>query len=459
MRSTFYNYEALEIVVFTRGRRCEKVNNSTTCRTVFVDDYRYERDIVQTNLIDWYGFISMLRGGAQTYVWIRLALLTYGAYVAAKPSVDGKITSNYRWVSTAKIVLKIPFQVIVYSSLLPVSFYVVALVLDSSFMDIFLDSYWASVAGSVNFELMSFVDTTAVQMRNVWLLALLGFVLVFVIRKTRDHWHDGVPGVRGLLISFTSTLTICGPYKKSLLRDTNITSVFRIADEGSTMDIIHCSPGGYMNSSSYIFDDSATMLLFCIGAVMTVAIIIKFLGSFTSTSSCIRRETEGVVLSSTPVVPGGARSLWPASVMSIRFHAATRHPMPRQGRSKPHVASSPTIDMIPRQMRGFSLAVTGNLRRGVHCWSTEYRSIIQLMNVAMMTDPWSLFWLRVLGIQLYLYKIHNEVSSTRSGIYAVILPFREDEVEEYTGMSSGEYQLLDSANSRDIPMSVLLQCG
>ncbi|KUF98840.1 hypothetical protein AM588_10011605 [Phytophthora nicotianae] len=378
----------------------------------------------------------MLRGGAQTYVWIRLALLTYGAYVAAKPSVDGKITSNYRWVSTAKIVLKIPFQVIVYSSLLPVSFYVVALVLDSSFMDIFLDSYWASVAGSVNFELMAFVDTTAVQMRNVWLLALLGFVLVFVIRKTRDHWHDGVPGVRGLLISFTSTLTICGPYKKSLLRDTNITSVFRIADEGSTMDIIHCSPGRYMNSSSYIFDDSATMLLFCIGAVMTVAIIIKFLGSFTSTSSWIRRETEGVVLSSTPVVPVGR---------GLCAGVCDEHSLPRcdetsnaSTRTKQtHVASSPTIDMIPRQMRGFSLAVTGNLRRGVHCWSTEYRSIIQLMNVAMMTDPWSLFWLRVLGIQLYLYKIHNEVNSTRSGIYAVILPFREDEVEEYTGMSSG----------------------
>ncbi|KAG3251234.1 hypothetical protein PI124_g4165 [Phytophthora idaei] len=156
MRSTFYNYEALEIVVLTRGRRCvensvatsSSESNFTTCTTEFVDDYRYERDIVQTNLIDWYGIISMLRGGAQTYVWVRLALLTYGVYIAAGRRVEGKSTSDSRWVSTAKIVLKIPFQVIVYSSLLPVSLYVAALVLDSSFMDIFLDSYWASVAGS-----------------------------------------------------------------------------------------------------------------------------------------------------------------------------------------------------------------------------------------------------------------------------------------------------------------------
>ncbi|KAG3187020.1 hypothetical protein C6341_g3502 [Phytophthora cactorum] len=464
MRSTFYNYEALEIIVLTRGRRCVASSgaNVATCTTVFVDDYRYERDIVQTNLIDWYGIISMLRGGAQTYVWVRLALLTYGAYIAAGRRVEGKSTSDSRWVSTAKIVLKIPFQVIVYSSLLPVSLYVAALVLDSSFMDIFLDSYWASVAGSVNFELVPFLNTTAVQMRNVWLLALLGFLVVFVTRKTRSHWHDGVPGIRGLLISFTSTLTICGPYKKATLRDTNITSVFPIADEGSIMDIIHCSPSGYMNSSSYIFDDSATMLLFCIGAVVTLAMIIKAFGSLTPRSSWIHRETEGVVLSSTPIVPTGARSLWPTSVLTIRFHAATRSQMPRQGASRPQVAASLTIDMLPspsRQVWRFSLAANGNLRRGVHCYSTEYRSIIQLMNIAMMTDPWSLLWLRVLGIQLYLYKIHNDVSSTRSTSYAVILPFREDEMEEYTGMSSGDYQLLDSANSRDVPMSVLLQCG
>lgn len=88
MRSTFYNYEALEIVILTRGIRCSNTTNSSSiaaaCTTVFVDDYRYERDIVQTNLLDWYSIISMLRGSAQAYVWVRLILLVYGAYVAAE---------------------------------------------------------------------------------------------------------------------------------------------------------------------------------------------------------------------------------------------------------------------------------------------------------------------------------------------------------------------------------------
>ncbi|KAE9301196.1 hypothetical protein PR003_g22582 [Phytophthora rubi] len=48
------------------------------------------------------------------------------------------------------ILVKIPFEVVVYSSLLPVSGYVIALLLDSSVMNIFLDSFWAAVGGSIN---------------------------------------------------------------------------------------------------------------------------------------------------------------------------------------------------------------------------------------------------------------------------------------------------------------------
>ncbi|KAL3662822.1 hypothetical protein V7S43_012223 [Phytophthora oleae] len=447
MRSTFYNYEALEIVVLTRGRRC----TGSSCTTVFVDDYRYERDIVQTNLVDWYGIISTLRGAAQAYVWIRLIFLTYGAYTAVEQRDGQELGWSSRLLATATLVLKIPFQVIVYSGLLPVSFYVGALVLDSSFTDVFLDSYWASVGGSVNFQLVPFLETTVVQMRNSRSLA----------RRS-------------------------GPYKMATLRDTNISSVFRIADEGPTMDNIHCNPSGYMNASSYIFDDSATMLLFCIGAVTALAIGVKAFGSFTPRSSWIHRESEGVVLSSTPIVPRGTRRLWPTSILNIRFHAATRPSDVRGPRSsnltpllgltvpsKPQVASAPTIDLIPtrhgpsRLVRPFSLvnATGSTLRRsplrGVHWRSTEFRSIAQLMNVAMMTDLWNLLWLRVLGIQVYLYQIHRSqsLSNRRPSSFAVLLPFHEDEVEEYTGLSAGEYELLDSANSKDIPMPVLLQCG
>ncbi|RLN47193.1 hypothetical protein BBJ28_00004134 [Nothophytophthora sp. Chile5] len=516
MRTTSYNYEALEVVVLTRGRRCTDDGTSSAmagvnCTTVFVDDYRYERDIVQTNLTDWYGVISMLRGGAQCYVWTRLALLVYGAsivataHASATQTVAGNPPSKSHLFLTISTVLKIPFQVIVYSSPLPVAGYVLALLLDSNFMDIFLDSYWASVSGAVNFRLVPFLESTAVQMRNVWLLALLANLLVSLVRKTRDDSSEGMPGIRGLVISFTSTLTVSGPYKNTAFRDTRIVNMFRIPHTGQTMDIVQSNPGGYFNTSSYIFGDSANMLMFCVAFVAALAVAVKALNYFTPANGWLNRSNGGVILSSTPIVPCGTATLWPTSALSIRFSVMTRPPPPRNGPRASYVRAlatsanplastievpptndstvtpSPTINMISLSMQtkgwpwpsrvqpGGPTNARTIIRKeppgGLRSRTTEAHSLLQLMNIAMMTDPWNLFWLRVLGIQLYLYKIRH-VQSIAGGIrsssrtsYAVILPYREDEMEERTGLNSGDYLLLDSASSRDVPMAVLLQCG
>ncbi|KAL4102234.1 hypothetical protein PRIC1_005979 [Phytophthora ramorum] len=476
MRSTYYNYEALEVALLTRGRRCVELETNSssepkvvTCTTVFVDDHRYERDTVQTNVIDWYGIISVLRGGAQAYVWVRLALLIYGASVAARQEAAGCPQSQPRSVclSVVAIVFRIPFEVIVYSSLLPVTGYVVALLLDGSFADIFLDSYWTAVGGTINIGLVTFLRTTAVQMRNVWLLALVVTVVVFAVKKTRGHWSDGTPGIRGLVISFTSTLTICGPYKRTFYRDTNITNVFRLADESQIMDIIHCNPVGLFNASTYIFDDSAIMLLFCIVVVVGLVMVVKALGFLAPRRNWVRRETGGVVLNSTPIVPCGARRLWVASVLSIHFNVVPRpslasHPtrhigvVEPQAKVRPFHSSTPSIARDSRR----------NLLAGTQRPSTPFQSTLQLMNIAMMTDPWNFFWLRLIGVQLYLYRIRSAPvpssdpnSSNNLASYAAILPYAKDEMEEYTGLNADDFRLLDSANSRDVPLAVLLQSG
>lgn len=88
------------------------------------------------------------------------------------------------------------------------------------------------------------------------------------------------------------------------------------------------------------------------------------------------------------------------------------------------------------------------------------------MNIAMMTDPLNLFWLRVLGINLHLYRIRPALLSCSSLDsssvllpYAMILPYSEDEMEERTGLSSSDFRLVDSLSSKDLPMSTLLQSG
>ncbi|ETI51856.1 hypothetical protein F443_04870 [Phytophthora nicotianae P1569] len=458
LSSTFYNYEALEITALTRGKRCindsKSSLNTTLCTTVFIDDYRYERDTVRTNLVEWYGVISMLRGGAQGYVWIRLVLLMYGAYTAAGQLAGVQAGTSSRFKSTMSIVCKIPFEVIVYSSLLPVSGYVIAQFLDSSFMDIFLDSYWAAVGGTIKINLLTFLRSTAVQMRNVWILALLVTLTVFAVRKTRDYWGEGLPAIRGLVISFTSTLTVFGPYKETTLRNTDIINLFLIADEGQNLDIIQSNLVGKYNISCYFFDDSAVMLLFCIGVVIGLASTIKILNA-----SRTKSETRDIILSSTPTIPCGTQRLWLASVSSVQFSVRLRvtgmseRTPQKQGSLLTKVGSFHTV--IQPNLKWTDRR---NLLGKASYNSTECRSVIQLMNIAMMTDPWNFFWLRALGVQLYLYK-------TRSGLdnsfdfYAVILPFAKNEIEERTGLSSIDLQLLDSASSRDVPMSVLLQSG
>ncbi|RLN47190.1 hypothetical protein BBJ28_00004133 [Nothophytophthora sp. Chile5] len=378
--------KSTEIVVLTRGRRCVDgaISSSKTaeCTTVFVDDYRYERDMLQTNAVDWYPVIATMRGGAQSYFWVRLLLLFYGA------------------------------------SPLPVAGYVMALLLDSSFMDIFLDAYWAAVDGATNFQLVPFFQSTTVQMRNVWLLALFVNLLVALVRKTRDDSSEGMFGIRGLAISFVSTLTVFGPYRSITFRDASITSVFRLAEDGQTMNTVQSEPTGFVNATSYVFDDSMTMLLLCIAFVTALGITAKALGYWLSWTN----EEKKLWPWNTRVLPGDSKT--PTTIKRV---------------------TSPP----------------GGLRSR----TTETQSILQLMNIAMMTDPWNLFWLRVLGVRLYLYKIRRvqsitgDIGSSSRASYAIILPYREDEMEERTGLSPGDYQLLDSASSRDVPMIILLQCG
>ncbi|KAE9019198.1 hypothetical protein PR003_g15237 [Phytophthora rubi] len=489
---TFFNCEDQEIVMLTRGRRC--VGSDSTkereCTTMFVDDYRYEREMLETNVVDWHFFIAMMRGGAQGYFWVRLILLYRAAFIAAE-SVDADgLRRHSRGVSAALSVLKIPFQAIVYSSLLPVVCYVLALLLDGNFMDIYLDSYWSTLEGVMSIKLLPFVDLAVTQMRSVWLMALLVDLTVLVARKPIHGSEEKLPGIRGLAISFTSALTIIGPYRHPAFRSTEIESAMRLPAAGQRLDTVRASPQWYFNESTYLFDDSTTMLVVCAGAVALLASTVRLV-------SFLLREDQEVVLISTLNVPLGTERLWPTSSLSIRFNALTSctpyqnglqprasfakiSPEPQLGpastlRTPP--PPSTIVDPTTKRSSEWRLRhlcgrkrispVAPNIQLltgGLASRTPQSHSILQLMNIAMMTDPWNLFWLRVLGINLHLYRIRASCSALDSSSvvfvpYAVILPYPEDEMEERTGLSCQEFQLVDSLSSRDLPMATLLQSG
>ncbi|ETL45157.1 hypothetical protein F442_04936 [Phytophthora nicotianae P10297] len=505
---TFFNCEEHEIIMLTRGRRCsgnetKVAPNFDECATVFVDDYRYERNILQTNVADWYFFIAAMRAAAQNYFWARLILLYCTAFLASKELGDDTIYWYKRVISAVLIVFKIPFQVIVYSSLLPVVCYVAALLLDGNFMDIYLDSYWSTLEGASNFEFMSFLNSAVTQMRTVWLMALLVDLMVLVARKRINGSEEKILGIRGLAISFTSALTIIGPYRQTTFRNSKVVKALHLPDVGQRMDTVMSTPQWFFNESTYMFDDSMTMLIFCIGAVVTITSALRLVSFYL-------RADQGLVLISTINVPYGTEFLWPMSSLSVRFNTLTnstayqydrytlRQSVIKNSPEPQYLSASPVRSsyfnnskVSPSTFAELSetTAVQSRIRRylcdlycrkrvtptvqkaqppigGLCSRTAESHSILQLMNIAMMTDPWNFFWLRVLGIQLYLYRIHPTRSMTKdvddSGSllsYAVILPYPKEEMEERTGLSFDDFQLLDSASSRDLPMSVLLQCG
>lgn len=138
-RATIYNLEAADLVVLVRGRTCSLGRadiNAGGCTTVFVDDYRYERYLLTTNVADWYRVTAALRGAAQLYVWTRLLLLLY-ASCAVQPR---RYTVRKKLLSAANMIVKIPFQVVVYGSSIPVVCYVLAHLIDGNFVDTYLEN-------------------------------------------------------------------------------------------------------------------------------------------------------------------------------------------------------------------------------------------------------------------------------------------------------------------------------
>lgn len=126
----------------------------------------------------------------------------------------------------------------------------------------------------------------------------------------------------------------------------------------------------------------------------------------------------------------------------------------------------------PSHSHHTSLGEVKEERTSEHEWERELAersatsmSVIQLMNVAMMSDPWTLFRLRVLGMELFVYNICSAASKedskagsdeTRS---TALLLFHPSTISARTGLDVRQYEMICSVGSRDLPLWVLLHCG
>jgi hypothetical protein len=488
--STFFHNDAWEIVVIIRGRECKA--RTTGCITKWVDDFRYENVAITTNVAEWYMVTAALRGTAQVYVWLHLTLLLYLCHSVSPPPLSQRlhwIPQIGEWVAAFSTMLKIPFQIVVYGSHVPILLYVLALLIDGKFTDSFLDSYWSTVGGvNYEFHVVNFIKTASVQMRNVWVLALLAKLWTYTkTRRSSWHHHHGILGVQGLAISFTSFLSIFGPYKAKSLRDTSITTVKFIAQSGpgrsTRLNQVRSEPVAWLNSNNFELGDSMYMTLLTIVSVLGLHVLLVGLGRMLS-----RPAFRRILFRDSMVVPFTAGTIFSTTALAICFRAHVKRTADLRGQVRgwrnPQIAPTVVGDGFvgdggtllersqPDHSHHLSLRETREEQSSEHEWERELAersetsmSVIQLMNVAMMSDPWTMFRLRILGIELFVYDIsptatkEDSLTGSLETLSAALLPFHPSMMSTKTGLDPRQFEMVCRLDSRDIPLWVLLHCG
>ncbi|KDO30981.1 hypothetical protein SPRG_04169 [Saprolegnia parasitica CBS 223.65] len=194
----------VDVTTILRVQNCTNVLQKTTCSTVEIEDYRYETAFIRTNVEGHYAITRVLRLVGQLYNIGRVLLLLVGCYVArtADPGFHGQHYLRQLW-AVLRTFLRIPSQVIIYGSWLPVSMFAMAHLIDCPVVYIFVFRAFSSLNGTFSVTHDAILDLLTVltcQMRNVWLLSLWTKTQVL----PRRHVVEGYRGYVVPLVAFIS---------------------------------------------------------------------------------------------------------------------------------------------------------------------------------------------------------------------------------------------------------------
>ncbi|EQC31424.1 hypothetical protein SDRG_11023 [Saprolegnia diclina VS20] len=195
----------------------------------------------------------------------RAIALFIGCYAARCAEASYKHASLQRRLYAAlTMYLRIPAQVVIYGSWLPVLVFVLAHLVDSPFLyfTIFIDL--ATINGTYYLDapkLYKFSILLTCHMRNVWLLSLVT-KMVLLMRDPR-HPHR-ILGVRGYLLPFVSFFSILFEIRLKALRNTDLVTVLPFAPSVSTQLVrgLHSVPSNYRYWG--VYSDIKTLSLSCV---------------------------------------------------------------------------------------------------------------------------------------------------------------------------------------------------
>lgn len=516
----YYKTVQTEIISIIRGRLCTSSSNAT-CVTSLIDDFRYERGVLTSDVEDWYNITRALRAASQLYVWLRIACLFVGCYWARRSErkfATASVFQQMHWILLT--IFKIPSHVIIYGSWVPIVLYVVAHFIDCGLVHLLCELVWASLNGSVHFEFLKYVQVASVQMRNVWLLALMVKSLITLevccLPPRRSPWllRHGLTGIRGGVIGLLSFFTIFSYLRFIKFRRLPIIEVRELSIEFFQLERTLDNELDRMSEFGFYFD-LRTIGFVAAGAASAAAVLKLYLVWFRWWFR--RRQTycsganeaasselwTRVFFLRMYYIPYSVGTLAPRTALSIFWRITVMRPQYMQQSARrqtallrsnkvaaveaavqeagaettrpPHEASEHTNKSrlgAVRQPSNFlvmheSMDVKSIFK--VEKRSGETWSVVQLINIALLTEPLALLSLFVTGQDLYLYQVNahrQRVSDTtvnpRRNL--VLLPCDPEMLARNASDcesldATSVYELMDIVNSKSVPWRLLVFCG
>lgn len=521
LTAVFFRSESTEISTLIRGRMCDAQNGlsrTDNCTTFLVDDYRYERAMLYTNAEDWHNVTRFLRAASQFYVWLRIVLLWVGCYCARRHEARfASAALHKRLYLTWKTVLKVPSHVIVYGSWVPILLYVAAYLLDCGIVHLLCERVWTTLYGAVQFDLLTYVNVASIQMRNTWLIALvvrsLAALQVHSVSHRLAPWilRQGFVGIRSGLIGFLSSLTIFSYVRFSAFRNTKIIAVEQLPSESFRAQRLFSSSFESPSEFGFYFDLRTIFagLLATSCAIVVVKLYLVWWSRRRTRRSYEPELATQVIFSRSYYLPYSVGTLAPLAALSLFWRITVLHPASFQQQSS---RKQPSALRSSRKVAAEELTLSGaqerrntgrlpvlpehsqyivpghrvstNLQRAnsrspdsknnifqVKKRPIEMWSVVQLINIALLTEPLALLSVYVAGQDLYLYRVNDRSPANRTGgedspPTLFLLPCDPTTLAQNTRNSGRSdithrifYEFVAIVDSKTVPWRLLVCCG
>lgn len=474
-----------DITSIIRARECT-AGSTNDCTTEFVSDYRYEIGMLSTDAPQWFSSTAVLRVVGQSYFYFRVLGLFLSCYFVQAPKTSriDELSLRTRLRQTIRLFMKVPMQIVVYGSPFPICCYVMAHLIDSPVSYSVLENRFISQNGMFDISVEQFVSLAVIQMRNVWVYALLLHTMLQTGVASRwVGWYrrTGVYGVPEFLLSALSCVTISAQFRSTKFRCSKILAIFPIVPNyrHSVQAVkyqetyVHRGAGNTMMGGLTIDLKYLVCELFVIAGVLLIGAAVLLLLRRCGFVS-VPKPSE-VIQTHTPV-PYSAGILWPT--VSLCVHWTYDFFSIRQENAD-RVRTNSTLVVPLRELRGSSFA---KLQRSVrsfvqlakypttHMGSSTFQYIqfqmktlhdrrsdvegnIAFMNLALMSDPIVYFYLHCAGGRV------RQLGYYQSLLYPTQVTLLPRKAVHEENEHAADLKLLRPVAVSDLTWSELVQCG